>query len=108
MSLSLFLVTAVYDITVAFQTPEYPELSDLILGQRCQAEAFIRRIPVSEVPYEDEKESAEFIYKMFQEKVIYVSFLFFDFSINFSRIKYLNILFNMEHLMVLVIQKQEI
>ena len=62
-------ISAVYDITVAFQSPKNPELSNLILGHRCQAEGFIRRIPVSEIPYDDEEKSAEFIQKLFQEKV---------------------------------------
>ncbi|CAF1153068.1 unnamed protein product, partial [Adineta ricciae] len=61
-------ITAVYDITVAFQTPKSPELSNMLVGERCQAESFIRRIPISEVPYDDEKKSAEFIHKLFQEK----------------------------------------
>jgi hypothetical protein len=64
------LVTAVYDVTVAFQTPESPELSDILIGHPCKAESFVRRIPVSEVPYDDEEKSAEFIHKIFQEKVI--------------------------------------
>lgn len=62
-------ISAVYDITVAFQNPKNPELANLILGHRCQAEAFIRRIPVSEIPYDDEEQSAQFIQKLFQEKV---------------------------------------
>jgi lysophosphatidic acid acyltransferase/lysophosphatidylinositol acyltransferase len=62
-------ITGVYDITVAFQSPKNPELSNLLIGQRCQAEAFIRRIPVSEIPYNDEEKSSEFVHKLFQEKV---------------------------------------
>lgn len=62
-------ISAVYDITVAFQSPKNPELAKLILGHRCQAEGFIRRIPVSEIPYDNEEQSAEFIQKLFQEKV---------------------------------------
>ena len=65
----MILVTAVYDVTVAFQTPKSPELSNMLVGERCQAESFIRRIPISEIPHDDEKKSAEFIHKLFQEKV---------------------------------------
>jgi len=61
-------ITAVYDITVAFQTPKNPELSNLLIGDRCQAEGFIRRIPISDIPYDDEEKSAEFVHKLFQEK----------------------------------------
>ncbi|CAF2924638.1 unnamed protein product [Rotaria sp. Silwood2] len=61
-------ITGIYDITVAFQSPKNPELSNLLMGQQCQGEAFVRRIPVSEVPYDDEEKSAQFIHKLFQEK----------------------------------------
>ncbi|UJR16396.1 hypothetical protein I4U23_003299 [Adineta vaga] len=61
-------ITAVYDINVAFQTPQSPELSNMLVGQRCLAESFIRRIPITEIPYDDEKKAAEFIHKLFQEK----------------------------------------
>jgi hypothetical protein len=66
----LILVTAVYDITVGFQEPKNPELSKLLLGHRCVAEGFIRRIPISEVPYDDEEKCSQFVHKLFQEKVI--------------------------------------
>ena len=62
-------ITGVYDITVAFQNPKNPKLSNMLAGQQCQAEAFIRRIPVSEIPYNDEEKCAEFVHKLFQEKV---------------------------------------
>lgn len=61
-------ISGVYDITVAFQTPKNPDLSKLLLGQQCQAEAFIRRIPISDIPYDDEEKSAQFIHKLFQDK----------------------------------------
>lgn len=66
---SLFPVSAVYDITVAFQSPRSPELANLLLGQSCQAEAFIRRIPIDQVPVDDEEKSAQFVHRLFQEKV---------------------------------------
>jgi len=75
-------ITGVYDITVAFQTPKNPELSNLLIGHRCQAEAFIRRIPVSEIPYDDEEKSAQFIHKLFQEKVMILFLKIFYFFIN--------------------------
>jgi len=101
-------ITGVYDITVAFQTPKNPELSNLLIGHRCQAEAFIRRIPVSEIPYDDEEKSAQFIHKLFQEKVMILFYKIFFISslILFIRIKSSNILSNMEHLMVLEILAQ--
>ncbi|CAF0837496.1 unnamed protein product [Rotaria sp. Silwood1] len=61
-------ITAIYDITVAFQTPKSPDLSYILKGQQCQAESFIRRIPISEIPYDDDEKSAQFIHKLFQEK----------------------------------------
>ena len=65
----LFPVSAVYDITVAFQSPRSPELANLLLGQSCKAEAFIRRIPIDQVPVDDEEKSAQFVHRLFQEKV---------------------------------------
>jgi len=72
-------ITAVYDITIAFQTPKNPELSNILIGHPCLAEGFIRRIPVSEIPYDDEEKCAEFIHKLFQEKV---GFFFFNLLIS--------------------------
>ena len=63
-------VTGVYDITVAFRTPTNPHLSSLLLGHTCMAEAFIRRIPVSQIPYENDAQCAQFIQTLFQEKVL--------------------------------------
>lgn len=54
---------------MAFQIPENPELSNLLLGHRCQGEAFIRRIPIENVPFDDEQKASDFIHKLFQEKV---------------------------------------
>lgn len=102
-------IASVYDITVAFQTPKHPELSNLLVGQRCQAEAFIRRIPLSDIPYENEGECSQFIHELFQRKVSkknLFSFFLNEFSYHFSRIKFFNILLNMEHLLVLEILEQ--
>jgi len=61
-------VTGVYDVNVAFQTPKNPELSNLLVGHPCHAEAFVRRIPTTDIPYEDEQKCAQFIHTLFQEK----------------------------------------
>ena len=46
---------------------------DLIKGYPVNAQFFIRRIPFSQVP-EDEEESAQFLHKMYQEKVFFTYF----------------------------------
>jgi len=61
-------IAAVYDITVAFQSPVNPELQNLLIGSRCQCEAYVRRIPISNIPIEDETKCAEWLHKLFQEK----------------------------------------
>lgn len=58
-----------YDITVAFQSPKNPDFSHMIFGHECRAEAFIRRIPIEEVPVQDEQKAADFVHQLFQEKV---------------------------------------
>ncbi|CAF0861640.1 unnamed protein product [Didymodactylos carnosus] len=62
-------ISGVYNFTLAF-TPDSapPLLTTLIKGQACKAECYIKRIPVTEIPYEDEKKCAEWLHKLFQEK----------------------------------------
>lgn len=61
-------ITAVYDITTGFNGSESPDLAKILRGQSFQGEAFVRRIPIEEIPFDDEDKSAEFIQKLFQEK----------------------------------------
>lgn len=70
-----FQVSAIYDINVAFKTPSNPDFSKAFRGERSHAEAFIRRIPISDVPYDDEEKSSQFIHKLFQEKVCLFPFV---------------------------------
>jgi len=51
-----------------FKLQKILNYQNLLIGHRCQAEAFIRRIPVSDISYDDEEKSAQFIQKLFQEK----------------------------------------
>jgi len=51
-----------------FKRQKNPELSNLLHGYPCKAEAFIRRIPIKDVPYEDDQQCSQFIHKLFQEK----------------------------------------
>jgi hypothetical protein len=62
-------VSAIYDVTAAFQHPKQPKLVDLLFGRSCQAELFIRRIPMSIVPHDDEEKLIDFLHQTFEEKV---------------------------------------
>lgn len=66
-------VDAIYDMTIAFRSTERPRLKDVLLGEKFSAQAFIRRIPIENVPFDDEQKSAAFIHKLFQEKVRFSS-----------------------------------
>lgn len=40
-------------------------------GKPLKAKMFVRRIPVDQIPIEDEKKCADFVHKLYQEKVRY-------------------------------------
>ncbi len=50
---------------------------------------FCRRIPMSEIPYEDEAKCADWIHKLFQEKVIKKRNPFDKYLVNFDLGSYL-------------------
>ncbi len=67
-SSNLSLVTGIYDITIGFKkTGADPTLRSVIKGRSCQAEMFIRRIPVSEIP-NDTKGCEDWVHHLYREK----------------------------------------
>ena len=64
----LCLVTGVYDLTIGIKKsrPESTLLS-IIKGRPCQAEIFVRRFPVSDIP-KDTEGSGEWIHQLYREK----------------------------------------
>jgi len=38
-------------------------------GQSCQAQLHVKRIPITQIPYEDESKCAQWLHEIFQEKV---------------------------------------
>ncbi|XP_038862188.1 1-acyl-sn-glycerol-3-phosphate acyltransferase gamma-like [Salvelinus namaycush] len=60
-------VSAVYDVTLNFKDHQVPTLLGIINGKKYMADMKIRRFPVDEIP-EDEKECANWLHKLYQEK----------------------------------------
>ncbi|CAF2961015.1 unnamed protein product, partial [Rotaria sp. Silwood2] len=59
---------SVYDITVGFKkTGAEPTLISILKGRTCQAEMFIRRFPISEIPTDTEG-SSNWIHELYREK----------------------------------------
>lgn len=63
-------VNAIYDLTIGIQDTDghKPNLNAIRNGIPFKGEMFVRRIPMSDVP-QDEAGSAEFIHKLYREKV---------------------------------------
>jgi len=61
-------IQSVYDITVAFKTTGAdPTLVNILKGRSCQAEMFIRRIPICEIPTDTEA-CSQWVYQLYREK----------------------------------------
>lgn len=60
-----------YDLTLAVDNVNgsKPTLKHIVDGVPINFQFVLRRIPVSTVPIEDEKQCAEFVQKLYQEKV---------------------------------------
>ncbi|XP_062912489.1 1-acyl-sn-glycerol-3-phosphate acyltransferase delta-like [Mobula hypostoma] len=61
------VVPAVYDATLNFRNGENPTLLGTLHGKKYHADLYVRRIPLEEIP-EDEKECANWLHKLYQEK----------------------------------------
>ncbi|KAF7651078.1 hypothetical protein LDENG_00114230 [Lucifuga dentata] len=60
-------VSAVYDVTLNFRDKQVPTLLDVVKGHKYKADLRVRRFPVEEIP-EDEKECADWLHRLYQEK----------------------------------------
>ncbi|XP_015185251.1 PREDICTED: 1-acyl-sn-glycerol-3-phosphate acyltransferase delta-like isoform X2 [Polistes dominula] len=60
---------AIYNIQVAFKEsdPVKPTMTNLLLGKKVEAHMYMKRIPLSEVP-EDDDAAADWLHKLYQEK----------------------------------------
>ena len=91
-------VDYLYDINLAVKdrNGRVPNLMDIKNGIPVVGQMYIRRIPMSQVPVDDEKKCAEFLFKLYKEKVnIFFCFLFYKifFSISSLKIEYKNYLY---------------
>ncbi|XP_018430979.1 PREDICTED: 1-acyl-sn-glycerol-3-phosphate acyltransferase gamma [Nanorana parkeri] len=60
-------VSAVYDVTLNFRENKNPSLLGILYGKKYEADMCVRRFPLEEIP-EDEKEAANWLHKLYQEK----------------------------------------
>lgn len=64
--------TAVYDIQIAFKSSDSikPTMKNLLLGKPLVGHMYAKRIPIEQVPEGDEA-AAEWLHKLYQQKVMY-------------------------------------
>lgn len=101
------LVSGVYNFMLAFtKASASPTFRTLLKGHTCQAQLYVKRYSISDIPYEDESKCAQWLHELFLEKVSILSFSPHSF-IRYSllRIDSTIILLNMIHSMVLDYQK---
>ncbi|CAF2446903.1 unnamed protein product [Rotaria sp. Silwood2] len=61
-------ITAIYDLTVGFkENGAEPTLLSILKGRSCQAEIFVKRIPVSKIP-QDTEGCNNWVHELYQEK----------------------------------------
>uniref|UniRef100_A0A8C9GWE3 1-acylglycerol-3-phosphate O-acyltransferase 3 n=2 Tax=Piliocolobus tephrosceles TaxID=591936 RepID=A0A8C9GWE3_9PRIM len=60
-------VAAVYDVTLNFRGNKNPSLLGILYGKKYEADMCVRRFPLEEIPL-DEKEAAQWLHKLYQEK----------------------------------------
>ncbi|CAF4182815.1 unnamed protein product, partial [Adineta steineri] len=62
-------IPGVYNFMLAFtKDSASPKFRTLLKGRKCNAQLYVKRIPVSEIPYEDEKKCGQWLQELFQEK----------------------------------------
>ncbi|KAI4567577.1 hypothetical protein MJT46_008790 [Ovis ammon polii x Ovis aries] len=61
------VVSAVYDCTLNFRNNENPTLLGVLNGKKYHADLYVRRIPLEEVPEEEDK-CAAWLHRLYQEK----------------------------------------
>jgi lysophosphatidic acid acyltransferase/lysophosphatidylinositol acyltransferase len=73
------LVTGIYDLTIGFKkTGADPTLLSVLKGRSCQAEMFLRRIPISDIP-KDTEGCGNWVHDLYRQKdQIYDYFLRHD------------------------------
>ncbi len=50
-----------------------PNFRTLLGGRTCKAQLYIKRIPISQIPYQDETKCAQWLHELFHEKVSFYS-----------------------------------
>jgi lysophosphatidic acid acyltransferase/lysophosphatidylinositol acyltransferase len=70
---------AIYDIQIAFKPsdPVKPTMKNLLLGKPLKGHMYAKRIPIEEVPEGDEA-AAEWLHKLYQQKVVYQVYVIYS------------------------------
>ena len=64
------LVPGVYNFMLAFtKASASPTFRTLLKGHTCQAQFYVKRYSISDIPYEDESKCAQWLHELFEEKV---------------------------------------
>ncbi|KAG1661202.1 1-acyl-sn-glycerol-3-phosphate acyltransferase gamma [Nymphon striatum] len=60
---------ALYDVTIGF-SPKFaePTMQNLLYGRKMQADLYVRRIPLEDIPTETEEACAKYLFKLYEEK----------------------------------------
>uniref|UniRef100_UPI00358FAE78 1-acyl-sn-glycerol-3-phosphate acyltransferase gamma n=1 Tax=Myxine glutinosa TaxID=7769 RepID=UPI00358FAE78 len=61
------MAAAVYDVTLNFRRTKTPSLLGILHGKKYYADMCVRRFPLEDIPHE-EKECAQWLYQLYQEK----------------------------------------
>jgi len=62
-------IPAVYNFMLAFSKDSAPpKFRTILQGKSCKAQLYIKRVPTTDIPYEDEEKCAEWLHTLFQEK----------------------------------------
>ena len=60
-----------YDLNVAFESEpgKKPDMNTIANGIPLKGHMLVRRIPIEDIPVDDDAECAKFVHKLYQEKV---------------------------------------
>ena len=69
-----FIVDAIYDCVLALKTDNgvKPSISMITHGQPVNAQILIKRIPIKDVPIDDENQCSKYLFDLYEKKVIHL------------------------------------
>ena len=58
-----------------------PKFRTLLKGHTCQAQLYVKRYSISDIPYNDESKCAQWLHELFQEKVFFFFYFYSPWNI---------------------------